>query len=150
MVYVLVLFSKSQASLYKVLCFGNYSPTIKVGAKLDLPCFTYDSPSVEIVVFSWDLFCLHSTKQYGKTCLLYCYRFSIVLKYFCSWFSSTTYWCSFWSISTTHRWLRQLFRYVCLSSAGHLAPIVSIPGMHFALFLIAILIKSVCVFCLNM
>ena len=116
------LFSKSQTSLYKVLCFGNYSPTIKVGAILDLSCFTYDSPSVEILVFSWDLFCLHSMKQYGKTCLLYRYRFSIVLKYFCSWFSSTTYWCSFWSISTTHRWLRQLFRYVCLSSAGRLAP----------------------------
>ena len=83
--------------------------------------FTYDSPKIGNLVFSCDLFCLRSTKQYGKICLPYRYRFSIVLKYFYSWFSSTTYWCSFWSISTTHRWLRQLFRYVCLSCAGHLA-----------------------------
>ena len=86
------------------LCFGN---------------FTHESPKVGILAFSWDLFCLHSTKQYRKTCLPYRYRFSIVLKYFYSWFSSTTYWCSFWSINTTYQWLRQLFRYSCLCCAGY-------------------------------
>ena len=50
--------------------------------RLHLCNFTHDSPKIVNLVFSWELFCLHSTKQHGKTYFLHRYCFSIVLKYF--------------------------------------------------------------------
>ena len=80
-----------------------------------------------------------------------------LLNCFYWWFSSTTHWCSFWSIKTTNRWLPQLFRNVCLSSAEHLESNCINSGSAFSIvsdshtyhFASEDIHKLILVFCLN-